>query len=116
SESIKTKLVRIQCPPQSILMGDARSNGRVRQLGPPEPFREISSPEYVKTSTSSSRRIRSVCGLPDTRMQWRGATVRMLHASVFDSEAGTASSLKPFAVSHWRNEVGSIFELIAARL
>jgi hypothetical protein len=54
--------------------------GRVRQVGPPDPFLQISSPEKTATcAPACSRRLR-VTGLPSSMRQRRGPRARTFHA------------------------------------
>src|SRR5262245_32682364 len=85
----------------------ARVSGRVRQVGPPAPRPQISSPANSYTRTPLVSRRSRVAGLPLLNRQTRGATASTLQPMDSNSWSGTSTRPIPRPSRYSRNGTGS---------
>jgi zinc transporter, ZIP family len=89
-------------------LASLRSSGRVRQVGPPSPFFEISSPRYTSTSTPARSMRRRVSGLPSRASARRGARASTFGPCVSSSSSGTSTTAMPRSARSSRSRTGAI--------
>src|SRR5215213_3914728 len=85
----------------------ARRIGRVRHVGPPEPFSPISPNWTAWTSQPAASRPRRVTGLPSATMTTPGRTASTLQPSVAYSSSGTSTSRMPRSRMSCHSPTGS---------